>query len=96
MPKGSDWNCVGKFIVFDTPDGLSGGIITIAAADNAPVKVHDWMPVLCITGVVWAPILTNHENEQPVRYLKCPTYRHQPHIIDVDSSYVICGTDLQA
>ena len=76
MPKGSDWNCIGKFIVFDTPDGLSGGIIIIAAADNAPVKVHDWMPVLCKTGVIWAPVCTNHENEHSARYLRCLADHH--------------------
>ena len=92
----NDWNYIGKSIVFDTPDGLSGGIITITSAHNAPVKVHDWMPVLCKTGVTWAPVWTNHENEHPAHYLKCPNDRHQPHIIDVDSSDVICGTDLQA
>jgi len=95
MSKGDNWNCIGKFVIFDTPHGLSGGIITVAATDNEPVNVHDWMPVLCKTGVIWAPVWTNRDNEHPARYLKCPT-GHQPHIITVDSSDIICGTDLQA
>ena len=28
MPKGDDWNAVEKFVVFDSPDGLSGGVVT--------------------------------------------------------------------
>ena len=30
MPKGDDWRSPGTFIVFDTPDGISGGVITDA------------------------------------------------------------------
>jgi hypothetical protein len=70
MPKGDDWNCIGKFVIFDTPHGLSGGIITIAATDNEPVNVHDWMHVLCKAGVIWAPVWANCVNEHPARYLK--------------------------
>ena len=54
---------------------------------------------LCSTKLessVWAPVWTNHDNEIPARYLKCPTDLYQPHIIAVDSSDIICGTDLQA
>ena len=83
-------------IIFDTPDGLSGGIITIAAADNQPAKVHDWMSVLYKTRFVWAPVWTTRDNENPARYLKCPTDLQQPHIIAVDNSDIIYGTDLQA
>jgi hypothetical protein len=72
-----------------------GGIVTIAAADNQSAKVRDWVPVLCKIGVIWAPVWTNHDNEDPAHYSKCPT-GHQPRIVAVDSSDIICGTDLQA
>ena len=59
MPKGDDWNAVEKFIVFDSSDGLSGGIVTETASADS-IRVHDWMPVLCKTGVIWAPVWTDH------------------------------------
>ena len=37
MPKGDDSRSPGTFIVFDTPDGISGGVIT----DNVSLLVHD-------------------------------------------------------
>ena len=94
MPKGDEWNAVGKFVVFDSPDGLSGGIVT-ATASSGTIRVHDWMPVLCKTGVIWAPVWTDLSNENPARYLKCPD-KHQPHLITVKTSDIICSSDLAA
>ena len=94
MPKGDDWNAVGKFVVFDSPDGLSGGVVTEAASFGT-IRVHDWMPVLCKTGVIWAHVWTDEANENPARYLKCPD-KHQPHLITVQTSDIICACDLVA
>ena len=94
MPKGDDWNAVDKFVVFDSPDGLSGGVVTTTASSDT-IRVHDWMPVLCKTGVIWAPVWTDLSNENPARYLKCPD-KHQPHLITVKTSDIICSSDLAA
>ena len=51
------------------------------------------MPVLCKTGVIWAHVWTDHANENPARYLKCPD-DYQPHIITVKTSDIICACDL--
>ena len=67
MPKGDDWNAVGKFIVVDSPDGLSGGAVT-ETASSGTIRVHDWMPVLCTTDVIWAPVWIDDANEHPVHY----------------------------
>ena len=94
MPKGDDWNAVGKFVVFDSPDALSGGVVTEAASSGS-IRIHGWMPVLCKTGVIWAPVWTDEANENPARYLKCPN-KHQPHLITVQTSDIICACDLAA
>ena len=94
MPKGDDWNAVEKFVVFDSPDGMSGGVVT-ETASSGTIRIHDWMPVLCKTGVIWAPVWTDEANENPARYLKCPN-KHQPHLITVQTSDIICACDLAA
>ena len=94
MPKGDDWNDVAKFVVFDSPDGLSGGVVTKAACSGT-IRVHDWMPVLCKIGVTWAPVWIDGAEENLARYLKCPD-KHQPHLSIVQTSDIICACDLAA
>ena len=91
MPKGTDWKRLDNFIVFDTPDGISGGVIT--DVDN--LAVHDWMPVVSKTGVIWAPVWSDKDNKNPARWLKCPE-GHQPHIVAIKDDEVICDCELHA
>jgi len=91
MPKGTDWKRLDNFIVFDTPDGISGGMIT----DVDHLAVHDWMPVVSKTGVIWAPVWSDKDNKNPARWLKCPE-GHQPHIVAVKDDEVICDCELHA
>jgi len=91
MPKGDDWRSPGTFIVFDTPDGISGGIVT----DAVSLLVHDWMPVVSKTGVVWATVWSDSDNKNLARWLKCPD-GYQPHIVTVKESEVISSCELHA
>ena len=91
MPKGDGWRSPGTFIVFATPDGISGGIIT----DVVSLLVRDWIHVVSKTGVVWAPVWSDSDNMNPVRWLKC-TDGYQPHVVAVNESKVISSCELHA
>ena len=78
--------------MYDSPDGVSGGYIT--AVGSQDVTVHDWMAVVCKTGVVWGPLWTLKDGS-PERSLKQPTGAVATSVI-VDDLNVVCAAELHA
>lgn len=95
MPKSDDaWKRAGAFIVFDTEFGLSSG--TIVEIQDSACSVHEWMPVVSKTSVLWAPLWTKPgTTESPARYVKQPD-GWLPSLIRVDYNDVYCSAELKA
>ena len=72
MPKDLSWRVPFQFIIYDTPAGLSGGVISSVNPDST--IVHDYMPIACKTCVTWAPlwISVDDPDADPIRSTKCP------------------------
>ena len=72
MPKDLSWKVPLQFIIYDTPAGLSGGVIFSVNPDST--IVHDYMPIACKTCVTWAPlwISVDDPDADPIRSTKCP------------------------
>ena len=92
MPKGDGWRSIGLFVVFEAESGISGGIIT-STSDQTKVSVHEHMPVICKTGVTWAPMWVLPDGGT-YRQMKAKN-NHPAHIISVQDDDIISTVTLK-